>query len=75
MAKKKVKTKKLKTYHVPVCVIVSSHITVKAKNKREAIEKAQSKYPGLNRLESPCVDVDICQIEEDVELDEGEDDV
>jgi hypothetical protein len=60
--------KKLKSYIVPVNVSIEGYITVKAKNKAEALELAKDAYDGINSLgaTSRYVDFPNCDdIEED----------
>ena len=65
--KKTKKTKKvaLKEFLIPVIVTVSGHITVKAVNFKQALQKAQEDYMGQQSIEMPCVDTEWCETEDD----------
>jgi len=86
VAKKKTAKKPVKkTFFVPVMISISGHVEVKAKNPAAALEAAKEEYyrlidehfaakkPSLAEttvLDGPCIDVDFCEDEEDVEEDE-----
>lgn len=60
-------------YFVPICVTISAHLEVEADSRAEAIEKQAAFYPGWRKLTQPCVDVDFCVEEEEIEEEVEED--